>query len=108
MMIDLTTAFVATIVFLGLYFIKNWSGRQLPPGPWGLPIVGSIPFLGKTVVFSIVMPHCIRCSHFKVDDVSALEAIVQSRFVEDSVTAFVTYGHNMDLLVPAGTSTRLD
>jgi hypothetical protein len=34
-------------------------------------------------------PHCIRCSHFKVDDVSALEAIskLPVRIVEDNVTA---------------------
>jgi hypothetical protein len=34
-------------------------------------------------------PHCIRCCHFKVDDVSALEAISNPpvRIVEDNVTA---------------------
>jgi hypothetical protein len=34
-------------------------------------------------------PHCIRCSHFKVDDVSALEASSEPlvRIVEDNVTA---------------------
>jgi hypothetical protein len=34
-------------------------------------------------------PHCIRCSHFKVDDVSALEASSKPpvRIVEDNVTA---------------------
>jgi hypothetical protein len=34
-------------------------------------------------------PHCIRCSHFKVDDVSALEPSSKSpvRIVEDNVTA---------------------
>jgi hypothetical protein len=34
-------------------------------------------------------PHCIRCSHFKVDDVSALEPSSKPpvRIVEDNVTA---------------------
>jgi hypothetical protein len=37
--------------------------------------------------------HCIRCSHLKVDDVSALEASSKPpvRIVEDSVTELVTY-----------------
>jgi hypothetical protein len=35
----------------------------------------------------------IRCSHFKVDDVSALEAIskLPVRIVEDNVTALAMY-----------------
>jgi hypothetical protein len=69
----------------------------------------------------ILKPHCIRCSHFKVDDVSALEPSSKPpvRIVEDSVTASATYTmtlvtarmpwrHNVDLLVPAGSSTWLD
>jgi hypothetical protein len=34
-------------------------------------------------------PHCIRCSHFKIDDVSALEPSSKPpvRIVEDNVTA---------------------
>jgi hypothetical protein len=34
-------------------------------------------------------PHCIQCSHFKVDDVSALEDSLKPpvRIVEDNVTA---------------------
>jgi hypothetical protein len=34
-------------------------------------------------------PHCIRCSHFKVDDVGALEPSSKPpvRIVEDNVTA---------------------
>jgi hypothetical protein len=34
-------------------------------------------------------PHCIQCSHFKVDDVSALEASSKPplRIVEDNLTA---------------------
>jgi hypothetical protein len=34
-------------------------------------------------------PYCIRCSHFKIDDVSALEASSEPpvRIVEDNVTA---------------------
>jgi hypothetical protein len=37
----------------------------------------------------VLKPHCIRCSHFKVDDVSALEASSKPpvRIVEDNVTA---------------------
>jgi hypothetical protein len=41
----------------------------------------------------ILKPHCIRCSHFKVDDVSALEPSSKPtvRIVEDRVTASATY-----------------
>jgi hypothetical protein len=37
----------------------------------------------------LLKPHCIRCSHFKVDDVSALEAIskLPVHIAEDNVTA---------------------
>jgi hypothetical protein len=36
-----------------------------------------------------IKPHCIRCSHFKVDDVGALEAGSKPpvHIVEDNVTA---------------------
>jgi hypothetical protein len=40
----------------------------------------------------LLKPHCIRCSHFKVDHVSALEpSSKQVRIVEDNVTASATY-----------------
>jgi hypothetical protein len=37
----------------------------------------------------VLKPHCIRCSHFKVDDVRALEASSKPtvRIVDDNVTA---------------------
>jgi hypothetical protein len=37
----------------------------------------------------LLKPHCIRCCHFKVDDVSGLEAISKPpvRIVEDNVAA---------------------
>jgi hypothetical protein len=40
-------------------------------------------------IFLTLKPHCIRCSHFKVDDVSALEPSSKPpvRIVEDNVTA---------------------
>jgi hypothetical protein len=40
-------------------------------------------------ILPILKPHCIRCNHFKVDDVSALEASskLPVRIVEDNVTA---------------------
>jgi hypothetical protein len=40
-----------------------------------------------------IKPHCIRCIHFKVDDVGALEASSKPpvRIVEDNVTALVMY-----------------
>jgi hypothetical protein len=40
---------------------------------------------------SSLKPHCIRCSHFKVDDVSALEpsSKLSVRIVEDNITALL-------------------
>jgi hypothetical protein len=40
-------------------------------------------------VTGTLKPHCIRCSHFKVDDVSALDPSSKPpvRIVEDNVTA---------------------
>jgi hypothetical protein len=52
------------------------------------------------IIFSMLVPkditlkpHCIRYSHFKVDDVSALEASSKPpvHIVEDDVTAIATY-----------------
>jgi hypothetical protein len=42
-------------------------------------------------IFMLLKPHCIRCSHFKVDDVSALEpsSKLPVRIVEDNVTALL-------------------
>jgi hypothetical protein len=46
---------------------------------------------------STLKPHCIRCSHFKVEDVSALEASSNRsvRIVEDNVTASATYARTL-------------
>jgi hypothetical protein len=40
-------------------------------------------------IWPALKPHCIRCRHFKVDDVRALEAISKPpvRIVEDNVPA---------------------
>jgi hypothetical protein len=91
-------------------FVKNpWNFGILKNSVWKWPW--------------ILKPHCIRCSHFKVDDISALEpsSKLLVHIVEDNVavTASATYAmtlvmawmlwrRNVDLLVPAGTSTRLD
>jgi hypothetical protein len=70
----------------------------------------------------VLKPHCIRCSHFKVDDISTLESSAASTHCwrqRHSITASATYAmtlvtawiprrRNMDLLVPVGTSRRLD
>jgi hypothetical protein len=70
--------------------------------------------------FSNLKPYCIRCSHFKVDDVSALEAAsthcwrqrhcisIIAMYTMTLVTAWMPWRRNVGLLVPAGTSTRLD
>jgi hypothetical protein len=46
-----------------------------------------------TMLTDHLKPHCIRCSHFKVDDVSVLEASSNRSvpIVEDNVTASATY-----------------
>jgi hypothetical protein len=68
--------------------------------------------------FLHLKPHCIRCCHFKVDDVSALEAISKppvsivvtalATCAMTLVTARMPWRRNVDLLVPAGTSTHLN
>jgi hypothetical protein len=96
----------------GFSYSKYYSVSD--PFPWTL----SLDFFCGA---QCLKPHCIRCSHFKVDDVSAVEASSNRsvRIVEHSVTASATYAmtlvtswmlwwRDMDLLVPAGTSTRLD
>jgi hypothetical protein len=48
------------------------------------------------VVYSCMLqPHCIRCSHFKVEDVSALEPSSKPpvRIVEENVTASLHQQH---------------
>jgi hypothetical protein len=46
-------------------------------------------------VKGVLKPHCIRCSHFKVDDVSALESSSEPpvHIVEDHVTASLHQQH---------------
>jgi hypothetical protein len=41
--------------------------------------------------FPYLKPHCIRCCHFKVDDISALEAAshLPVRIVEENVSALL-------------------
>jgi hypothetical protein len=66
------------------------------------------PYLQKIFKIDreILKPLCIRCSHFKVDDVSALEPSSKPpvRIVEDNVTASLHQQRrrDVDLLVPAG------
>ncbi|XP_056000402.1 cytochrome P450 2C31-like [Ostrea edulis] len=36
---------ILSIVFFIIHLILEW--RQKPPGPWGLPVVGHLPFLGS-------------------------------------------------------------
>lgn len=34
------------IILVLIFFLKSlWQGKKLPPGPWGLPVVGYLPFL---------------------------------------------------------------
>jgi hypothetical protein len=49
--------------------------------------------LEPDIILRCLKPHCIRCSHFKVDDVGALEASSKPpvHIVEDGVTALATY-----------------
>jgi hypothetical protein len=64
----------------------------------------------KLFSISYLKPHCVRCGHFKVDDVSALEPSSKPpvRIVEDNVTASLHQQRtpwpgccDVDLLVPA-------
>jgi hypothetical protein len=76
----------------------TWGGY---PGPHQLEFFGNFVsgFENLSVILrhleaelSILKPHCIRCRHFKVEDVSALDAISKPpvRIVE-GVTALATY-----------------
>jgi hypothetical protein len=69
----------------------------------------------------VLKPHCIRCCHFKVVDVRALEAAsthcwrqrhsfaaLAMLYAMTLVTAWMLWRRNVDLLVPAGTSTHLN
>jgi hypothetical protein len=56
------------------------SGLCPVKGSFHLKILGMYSILEKLSL----KPHCIRCCHFKVDDVSALEAV---RIVEDNIRA---------------------
>jgi hypothetical protein len=85
---------------------------------------GTYMHVSKNDRLPILKPHCIRCSHFKVDDVNALEpsskppvhivednvtaSLHQQRDAMTLVTAWMPWRRDVDLLVPAGTSTRLD
>jgi hypothetical protein len=56
-------------------------------------------------------PHCIRCGHFKVDDVSALEASSKPpvHIVEDNVTASLPYfAQNSRAMPSLGMRSRLE
>ena len=37
---------ILIVVAVLLWYIANIYNTKLPPGPWGLPIVGYLPFLG--------------------------------------------------------------
>ena len=42
-------AFFLSVYLSLLVAVEHWKGRhfKLPPGPWGMPILGVIPFMGK-------------------------------------------------------------
>jgi hypothetical protein len=70
----------------------------------------------------MLKPHCIRCCHFKVDDVHSklsqshqyalLKTTSQRHCISNVrqtlVTAWMPWQPNVNLLVPAGTSTHLN
>ncbi len=42
--------YIFAVAVITLFFVRNWwkshqNGIRLPPGPWGVPLLGILPFL---------------------------------------------------------------
>ena len=53
---DIRTIILCVVVF---YLISRWTRKpkNLPPGPWSWPILGSLPNLGLSLYRSGLQPH---------------------------------------------------
>ena len=100
---------ILVVVAILLWYITNIYNTNLPPGPWGLPIVGYLPFLGPQPQETLLnLSHkygdifTIRLGSFPTVVVNGSEkfkeALVTNTGVFDSRPDFYTFSISKDRL----------